>query len=398
MNTIQRAVWKSGQLQWLLAVGFVLSAFYLPRAAAEKDSPPSPLWEIDLSKYEYQGRPRKLEEMSYWRDRQHLVFTRENVLATTFQTHIENSGPSVRDKTLPTDPNHIVALFLDAGRGEVIQKGDWPTKTADRTWFFAGQDGQFIVGIGDTLRLYSPDLSVVTERRLPASYGNFLEVMPSPAADTFLVLYIGGPEIKYAWKLDLLDTTRLSALGSWTGEQAHPPWELWGNEVARFSEHELSIETPQSGPKKVRTPIETYCGGSFVNQDTLAVGRFERGKCDTVLLVWKEGNIVQELHFDSKGSTGLAHASRNGKFFAINGYTSQRIPWKPYVKVFKLGNEKPLLIIDLPPAFEGKEVSFRTMGDPRTEWGGVALSPEGELLAVRAGPIVSVYRVPQPSQ
>jgi hypothetical protein len=42
--------------------------------------------------------------------RQSLVFTQENVLATTFEAHI--SGPSVRDQTLPSNPYQMVALFL----------------------------------------------------------------------------------------------------------------------------------------------------------------------------------------------------------------------------------------------------------------------------------------------
>ena len=104
----------------------------------------------------------------------------------------------------------MVALFLDAVRGEVIKKADWPIKSSDRTWFFPAQNGQFIFGIDDRLTLYAPDLSVVTERTLRAAYGQFIMAMPSPAADTFLVLYNGGAEFKYAWKLDLLDTTHLS--------------------------------------------------------------------------------------------------------------------------------------------------------------------------------------------
>jgi hypothetical protein len=405
MNPIQRAVCKPCCLQWILATIFILPSAYFSRGLAESDSAPHPLWEVDLSKFEYQGRPRESHEASSrWRDRQSLVFTQENVLATTFQVRIENIGPSVRDKTLPTDPNHMVALFMDAARGEIIKKGDWPVKTSNRTWFFAGQDGQFILGMGDALTVYSPDLSVVTERTLPASYGNFLAAMPSPAADTFLVLYVGGPEIKYAWKLDLLDTTHLSELGSWTGEQAHPRWSLWGNELVRWSEHELSIETPHSEPKKVLTSTESNCATlGFINRDTLLVGKSGKGGCKTLALLSTDGKFVQELQFDSKGTISAIRASRNGKIFAITGDTAQKEPWKPFVSVFGLGSEKPLLIVDIPPASDWSPTSLGMMGDqsigaPSAEWGAVALSPEGDLLAVRAGPILRMYRVPQAPQ
>jgi hypothetical protein len=397
MKTIQRALWNLGYLQWILAISFVFPWHGSPRTAAEKESTPQPLWEIDLSKFGYQGRPQESKEAgSWWRDRQSLVFTQENVLATTFQVHIENSGFSVRDKTLPTDPYHMVALFLDAGRGEPIKKADWSVKTSDRTWFFPARNGQFILGIGDKLSLYSPDLSIITERTMHAAYGQFTMAMASPAADTFLLLYNGGAEFKYATKLDLLDTTHLSTLTSWTGDQAHPKWTLWGNELARFSEHDMRIEIPPSEPKDVPTTIKLFCGyQSFVNHETLAVGNFVKGGCETVAVISTNGKILQELHFDSKGFVGVARASRNGRFFAIEGYASQRIPWKPYVKVFRVGSDSPLLTIDIPPASDSSEVAFGMLGASSMEWGGDALSPDGDLLAVRAGPIVRVYRVPQ---
>jgi len=397
MKTIQRALSKLGYLPWILAISFVFPWHGSARTAAEKESTPQPLWEVDLSKFGCQARPQESREAgSWWRDRQSLVFTQENILATTFQVHIENSGFSVRDKTLPTDPYHMVALFLDAGRGEPIKKADWSVKTSDRTWFFAARNGQFILGIGDKLSLYSPELSVITERTMHAAYGQFIMAMADPTADSFLVLYNGGPDFKYAFKLDLLDTAHLSTLSSWSGDQAKPGWALWGNELARFSDHDIRIETPLSEPKKVPTTINMGCGlPTFVNQETLAVGKFGEGGCNTVALVSTDGKILQELHFDSKGLVGDALASRNGKFFAIHGYASQRTPWKPYVMVFRLGSDSPLLTIDIHhPASDSSEVAFGMLGASHMEWGGAALSPDGDLLAVRAGPIVRVYRVP----
>lgn len=111
-----------------------------PSAIADKAPTPQPLCEIDLSKFDYQNRRRESNGGNrWWRTRQSLVFTQENVLATIFEVNIENSGPSVRDKTLPTDPYHMAALFLDAGRGELIKKADWPVNSFDRTWFFPTQ-------------------------------------------------------------------------------------------------------------------------------------------------------------------------------------------------------------------------------------------------------------------
>jgi hypothetical protein len=100
MKTIQRALSKPAYLQWILAISFVFPWHGSPRTVAEKESAPQPLWEIDLSKFGYQGRPQESGEAgTWWGGRQSLVFMQENVLAATFQVHIENSGFSVRDKS-----------------------------------------------------------------------------------------------------------------------------------------------------------------------------------------------------------------------------------------------------------------------------------------------------------
>jgi hypothetical protein len=401
MKTTERAICTFGSLQWPLAIALVLLGIGWPRASAQKESVPQPLWTVDLSSFDYQNKPKESKEGNrWWGDRQSLFFTQENVVVTTFEAHIANSGPSVRDENLPTDPYQMRALFLDAREGTVVAKGDWPVKGSDRTWFFPGQNGQFIVGINDKLSLYAPDISVITARVLHAAWGKLLDAMPSPAADTFLVLYDGGADFKYAWKLDLLDTTNLATMTSWTGDQAHPKWTLWGNELARFSDHEMRIEIPPSEPKEVPTGIEPYCGyQSFINEKTLAVGKLGKSGCDTVALVSTEGKTVQELHFDPKGITYAAIASRNGKVFAIPNYTTQKAPATPTIGVFRLSSPTPILTVKVVPSQSRMSISMGGRMDFlgwwwNAEWGAIALSPEGDLLAVRAGPIVRVYRVP----
>jgi hypothetical protein len=48
------------------------------------------------------------------------------------------------------------------------------------------------------------------------------------------------------------------------------------------------------------------------------------------------------------------------------------------VKVFNIGNAKPILLVDIPP---------------KPGWGGIELSPKGDLLALGTGQFVMVYRV-----
>jgi hypothetical protein len=368
---------------------------------SEEVQSPQALWEVDLSKFGYNERLTEPFDKTYphpvtWTARQSLSFTTESVIAATFETHIENSGPSVHGKSLPTDPYQMVALFLTAERGEAISKGDWPLNPSTRTsYFFPAQNGRFVLAMGNVLTLYSPDMKAIRERTVPASYGELLMAFASPDAETFLILYVGLAEDKYAWKLDLIDSSQLSVLKSWTGEDAKPKWSLWGNEIARFSEHGIQIESTSSGPKDVLTPTNKLCGyQSLVNQTTIAFSNLDKHGCNTVTLISTDGNTLQELHFEPNALVGAALASRNGKVFAIKRLRSQRPPWKPVATVFELGNDTPLLTVDFPEV----KPDSPEFGVPTDGWNRMALSPDGDLLAVRSGPIVRVYRVPQTAQ
>lgn len=362
---------------------------------------PTPLWEIDLSKFGYEPRPPEPREPDgahyfHWPTRQRIGFTQEDLLAVSFETHRESEELSSRKKTLPTDPYHLATVFLDAKDGTVVRKGDWPVRTTDRTYFFPSPNGQFVLGIGTTMYLYSPDLKIATQRTLAASWGNLLMETSSPAADTFIALYAGDEEGHYVQTLDLIDSTTLSTLKSWTGDQARPPWTLWGNKLARFPKiGVIQIETTTSPLRDLSPTASSKCGGAtFVNRGTLAVNTFAENGCNNLALISTEGTFIHGLRPEAKGLVGPAHASRNGQYFFVESLASQRPPWKIFVQVFELKSERPVLMIGLPlgPAdgFWGGVLGFPSREpSPRA-----ALSPDGDLLAVRFGSIVRVYQVP----
>jgi hypothetical protein len=288
-----------------------------------------------------------------------------------------------------------VTVFLDAKDGTVVRKGDWPVRTADRTFFFPAPNGQFVLGIGTTMYLYSPDLKIAAHRTLAASWGNVMMTTSSPAADTFMVLYAGDTEAHYVQTLDLIDSNSLSTLKSWIGDQARPPWALWGNELARFRIGVIQLETTIFPLRDLSPSVSSKCGGAtFVNPGTLAVRTFAENGCNNLALISTEGTFVHGLRLEAKGLVGPAHASRNGQYFLVESLASQNPPWKIFVQVFELRNERPVLVIGLPlgPAdgFWGGALGFPS-GEPSPR---AALSPDGDLLAIRFGSIVRVYQVP----
>jgi hypothetical protein len=149
--------------------------------------------------------------------------------------------------------------------------------------------------------------------------------------------------------------------------------------MAWTKRQEVFLETIDSEPKVLVRAEGGWCGPpDFINAETLFVGCGSRQ-----IIVSTSGTIVSEVDL---GAVGVAipgvMPSRNGKTFAIPtfvpGLFDSGIARKMTVKVFDVGNGKPILMVDIPP---------------KPGWGGIALSPKGDLLAVGTGQFVRVYRV-----
>jgi hypothetical protein len=362
----------------------VWASFGTSRAIPEK---PEPVWEVDLTKFGYQA-PESLptsrrHDLSLWSNARGLTFTAPNVLVAYFETRDEKTELSSRDELQPTDPYHLHALFLDANHGEVLAQGDWPVRPSIPCYFFAARDGKFVVADGEELSLYSPDRLLITRLKIPWLHeGPFKSwsAQISPDGETLLVQHgvvQGGAN---AVQLDLYGVAQLSLLKTWT-KLKYKAWALWSRQLAWSEGADVYLQTIDSGPKVFAHAEGGWCGPpSFVNEDALFVGCGSRQ-----IIVSTSGTILSEIEL---GSVAVAMrgaiSSRNGTTFAIATFvpglfdspTARRMT----VKVINIGNAKPILMVDIPP---------------KPGWGGIALSPKGDLLAVGASQFVKVYRVPQ---
>jgi hypothetical protein len=380
----RRALGRKAKL--LAAALVVWASFGTIRAIPQKH--PQPIWEVDLSAFGYQT-PESLptsrrHDLSLWSNARGLTFTAPNVLVAYFETRDEKTELSSRDELQPTDPYHLHALFLDTDHGEVLAQGDWPVRPSVPCYFFAARDSTFVVADGEELSLYSPDRLLVTRLKIPWLHeGPFKRwsAQISPDGETLLVQHGVGQKGAYAVQFDLYDVAQLSLLKTWRTENL-APLTLWGREMAWTKRQEVYLETIDSDPKVFAHAEGGWCGPpSFVNQDAVFVGCGSRQ-----IIVSTSGAIVSEVEL---GSVGVAMPgaipSRNGTTFAIATFvpglfdspTARRMT----VKVINIGNAKPILMVDIPP---------------KPGWGGIALSPKGDLLAIGASQFVKVYRVPHP--
>jgi hypothetical protein len=367
------------------------------------------LWETDLSKFGYQGRPPVLlgqaDPWGFWAYQQGVVFTEPNVVAVFFIVHDDTAGNTVEQrKPLPSDPYRLVTIFLNAERGELIKKLDWPlpigTQFVSHSFFFPGTRGRFVVGIGDTLSLYSPEFELLARHPTQAE----LEAIASPAGDTILLQDARMINGQWTSRYDLLDTDDLSVRKSWEG-LPNMNQIVSGDELAWNSRGGLFFKAPDAEPKELTENTESICGyWSFINKETVAALDCRSRSGEKLLLFSRDGKIIQVPNMGSEQMDGPAVGSRNGRRFAFATYKwalfgQDRNPKKLTARVYEIGVEKPLLTLDVSHHYD-TSANFQTpYGDTRFGWGGLALSPDGgELLAVKSGPMVQMYQLPEPGR
>ena len=389
---------------------------------------PKPLWEFDLSRFGYQGRPPAAQlhvspdsQNDFdWAYQQGVVFTGPDVVAAYFVVYDAPSGASETREPTISDPFRLVAVFLNAKNGEPIKQLDWTlppdSVQVSQSFFYPAVQGRFLVILGKTVNLYSSDFKLLTQFEAHGEMTPFA----SPSGESLLLTTFSRPTIHY----DLLDTEKLSVLKSWSQPADSFPRQinsLWGDRLAWTKPLTLYFGTAASEPKKLLaaprpkscdtfkpvgnaarprpwcdiqdnlpTVAGNFCGSwQLIGKDSL-VGPVCNGD-DKLLTVSTEGKILHEFNLGLEEADGPVVASANGKRFAIPTTRLER----QTARVFDLESGNPLLTVKIASNQDStREFSFANYGDIRFGWGGVALSPDGNRLAVKLGGNIRVYSVP----
>ena len=406
MNTNVRSIFKIGFLGILLAAPLFRLLPSDRSMTAAGSTTTQPIWEIDLAKFGYQGRPpiHLGPELAWGTStyQQGVFFTERNVVAAFFVVHDDPSGAATEDrKPLPTDPYRLVGVFLNAERGELIKKLDWPlpstAQSVSNAFFIPATKGRFIVGIGNTLLLYSPDFKILAQHTAQAEIAG----VASPSGETVLLGDTRKLNGQWTEQFDLLETEGLSVRKSWKS----PPQQnyiLWGDEIARVTPQSVSIETPDTAAKPLLEGRQWFCGNwSFINKETIAM--FQCGGTERKLtVVSTDGKILYQFDLGLEQVDGPVVASRDGQRLAVPtnhwGSGRNKDPEKLIARVFGLDADKPILTLDVAPHYGSSPNFYTPNGDTRFGWGGLALSPDGGLLALKSGPIVQLYQLPEPGR
>lgn len=414
----------------------LLALFFFPLLLRPQSG--KPVWQIDLSSFGYQGRPpaalahlRQDVLMHFGSGiyQQGVAFTSPNVAVAYFVVHDDPPGASGQREPALSDPFRLVAVFLNAKNGELIKQLDWPlptnTNRGPSAFFSPATQGRFVVGLGNSLRLYSPDFKLLVHFECDSD----LSPIASPTGESLLLSTEKQVDGQWATSYQLLDTVKLSVRNTWVEPNSRPPHSikaLWNDEMAwasqslmqfpkpgaatnempRRSPPSIFVKTSVSAPKELPLDQGDLCGEwNFVSKDELAGPLC--GAANRVLTVSTEGKIGVDFDLGFEQIDGPVVASASGQRFAVptlrwGSGASQGGPDQLTARVFGLGGRDPLLRLNvLRKDNAGTSTFYGSNGDVLFGWGGLALSPEGGLLAIKSGASVLIYQVPDvatPSQ
>src|SRR6202167_609994 len=284
-----RLTLKLGFLGIILAAAFYY--LLLPNfSVTAGTNAPQPLWEIDLTKYGYQGRPPILlgnadaGSMS-WTYKQAVFFTEPDVVGAFFVVRDQPpNGSAEQSKASPSDSFRLEIVFFNVHKGEYLKKLEWLLPTDTRGFLlFPATNGQFIIGIGSTLSLYSPDTKIIAQHTVQRE----MEGIASPSGEKVLLWEAQRVEGQWIQEFDLLETKGLTVLKSW---KSAPQMNqiLWGDEIGSMIYPSISIMTPDTAAKALVSGQEWFCPGwSFINKETIAM--CQQGPSPKLSLVSPDG-------------------------------------------------------------------------------------------------------------
>jgi len=393
----------------MACIRFVLLALpFLPLVAQSQAS--QPLWKVDLTQFGYQGRPPAAlaqlppsrSPFAAWAYQQGVAFTDQKIVAAYFVVRDAPTGKGAESREPSvSDPFRLIAIFLNADNGTLIRKLDWPLpvnpNAVSPSFFFPATDGRFLVALGDTLCLYSSAFKLFAHIDAQSDF----EPVASPSGES--ILLNTGTEVNGHWipQYQLVDTKTLSTINSSAEPPSNPPHSIeaiWDDELAWTEPNSLFFRTPASQPKELLAERGGFCGAwAFVGKGKLA-GPVCSG-ANKLVTISTEGGLVWEYDLGFEQVDGPVAASVNGQRFAAStfrwGAGRDNAPDQLTARVFGIKSSVPLLTLDVPRNFgKGQNYFYGSYGDTRFGWGGLALSPAGELLAVKSGASIQMYRVP----
>ena len=351
-----------------------------------------PLLEVDFGKFGYDTSSATNRLPKF------VDFTDFNRLALGWVTL---DDPSLAGKTgsLTARPAHLHVLVLDARTGRKEGMQEWSTPS--RPVRFAGVGGgKFLICTESTLRLFSASFEVIREENLPGDSACFTPFLRggwgiSPSKRYLLVSSYSAR----SYQNNLLDLETFASVAHWTEKRPT-------NDI---SDHWLAGFCGEPGEMCIREmdqPWRTFHPEGLDKQMNDFKPKSPFFVSDRLLVIeaWNEmaavdadGQVLFGVRLPKKRSFGQPVRSTGGERFAImenrqRGLTNEVLdmyafPSNDRVVVYNIADRRAIYAVGV----KGQS-PWAPWETPRNY---VALSPDGALLAVAAGGLLKVYRLPE---
>ena len=387
------AFWSIALWTFFLGMSLLPSSLGLGRDKPQRPaSGTDPVWRFDLHSVGYPGHISKPGKWRLESRANPLCFSTNDVLIASFITQEDVATLARRDRPNDPLPLKLHAAFLDVATGKFLTTRAWFTAQPVGGIIAVG-GGRFDVFTPRSISLYSP--AVELQKQFPLSFDehfHFWSLYPSPTGKSILVEY-HNPESSFQW----IDSSTLQPQHTW-------------NEVMGFvsiSDKELAFQretyTKSGGAvdevliRAGKDPSRILCRAQLAKGERCGVPQFVSDEVlvfqlphEFKLASTTNGDIFFKAMFPDNEWLGGTFPSAGGKRFALvvsshkegsafldRGFRS--VPKR--IQVYDIQAPKPVYIID---------ADKQRMRDVS----GVAVSPDGSLMAVLTDGVVEVYQLP----
>jgi hypothetical protein len=364
-----------------------------PDGQATSGAAASPVWRVDLRSVGFTGFAPKGEQWGLHLRPNPLCFADNNSLIATFVTREEVTTLARRDQPGETLPIRLHAVFLDTNAGRVRTTKEWSI-TRPRGGIVPGADGRFAVLTPATVALYSPSLELLKTFMLSSEQQSHLwNIHVSSSGKSILVEY-HYPEATYQW-LDSDSLQPQSALWS----ESLPVLSISDDrEIASFRDTYVKAKginvfeafiQPSNGVE--RTVCRTLAGPAgncgepeFVSNEAVALWE---PHSFSVVPKTGGGALLNAEFRDDEWLGRPLYSSADGKRFAVTVWAHKG--GSAFFDTDYRSALKRIVVYDLPSrqvvyTLDAKQQKIRAAS-------GVALSPDGSVMAVLTNGVVEFY-------
>jgi hypothetical protein len=394
-------------LVWMFCSGMSLTPLSLGLGHDERQGRlvvEQPAWRLDLRTVGFTGFAPKQETWGLHFQPNPLCFSDHKMLIATFITREDVKTLARRDNPAELRPDRLHGIFLDAQTAKLQNTKEWSVPRP-RAGIIGVGDGRFAVLTPAVIALYSSSLDMLKELKLsPEQQSRLWDFHSSPGGKAILVEY-HYPEAFYDW----LDPDTLQPQNT-PFRESLPVLSLSDDkEIASFREttvkskgftFEATIRQRNGAERTVcredswRWWEEKVCGDiQFLSNEFLALTQPH----GLNVVPNTGGSVLLKVTLAENEWLGRAiYPAADGKRFAIAVWEHKG--GSEFFDISYHSVLKRIEVYDIPRrqrvySLDAKKQKLRA----KDEFGfafGVALSPDGSLLAVLVDGVVEVYKLP----